>query len=269
MTSVQKFIKIAAVCLAIFLCISILGGIIAAVAGLSVLLGGGDPLTGDVKEYNVSQDIHKLEIDIRAGQLRIVSGDHFGVESNHKYLKVSDSQNKLYVRETKQIIHATDYEDVVITLTVPEGHVFQDTKISTGAGLVTIEQLSSDTLQLEFGAGEVMIHHLEASKQTQMECGAGRVTISACKLHDLDLDMGVGKMELSGLLSGKCDIDHGVGEAKFRLMGSLEDYKILVDKGMGDVQIAGGSVSSGTYGSGENAIDIDGGVGAIRIEFDN
>ncbi len=267
MTSVQKFIKIAAICLAVFICISIFGGMIAALAGVTALLGGSDQLAGDVKEYTVSQDIHKLEIDISAGQLRIVAGKQFSIKSNHKYLKVSDTQNKLYIRETKTIIHAADYKDVVITLTIPADYLFANAQISTGAGLVHIEWLSAEDLQLELGAGEVKIDYLDASKRAQIEGGAGKVTISDSRLHNLDLDMGVGKMELRSLLSGDCDIDHGVGEARLQLKGSLEDYKILVDKGLGDIQIDGKSVSGGSYGQGTNTIDIEGGIGAIRIDF--
>lgn len=51
-------------------------------------------------------------------------------------------------------------------------------------------------------------------------------------------------------------------------MGSCEDYKIKIDKGIGEARLAGESMrDDSVYGWGENRIEIDGGIGAIYIEF--
>ena len=52
------------------------------------------------------------------------------------------------------------------------------------------------------------------------------------------------------------------------LLGSKDDYKIELDKGIGEATLEGESLKDDSvYGSGENKIDIDGGVGAINIDF--
>ena len=53
-----------------------------------------------------------------------------------------------------------------------------------------------------------------------------------------------------------------------RLLGSPEDYRIRLDKGIGSATMDGKALSGGsTLGSGQHSIDIDGGIGSIRIQF--
>ena len=47
-----------------------------------------------------------------------------------------------------------------------------------------------------------------------------------------------------------------------------DDYCIILDKGLGNATINGKNMSDDTtYGTGENKLDIDGGVGSIQIDF--
>lgn len=64
------------------------------------------------------------------------------------------------------------------------------------------------------------------------------------------------------------DIDAGVGSLKLNINGKKEDYKIKVSKGIGAIRINGDEVSNdSTTGNGENYIEIDGGIGDIRINI--
>ena len=52
------------------------------------------------------------------------------------------------------------------------------------------------------------------------------------------------------------------------LLGSKDDYKIELDKGVGEARLDGESMrDDSVHGSGENFIQIDGGIGEINIEF--
>ena len=80
--------------------------------------------------------------------------------------------------------------------------------------------------------------------------------------------MGVGKLSLTSKLTGNNKIDSGVGEMNLSLIGTLEDYKISLDKGIGNATINGDNMKdNNTYGTGNSKLDIDGGIGSIDIDF--
>ena len=79
--------------------------------------------------------------------------------------------------------------------------------------------------------------------------------------------MGIGKFELASNLTGRNDIDAGVGKLDLNLLDSIENYSIKADKGIGSITINRKEVSdSMQYGNGDTIIDIDGGVGSIEIK---
>ena len=84
------------------------------------------------------------------------------------------------------------------------------------------------------------------------------------------MNIGVGKVSLVSKLTGNNKIDSGVGKMNLYLIGTLDDYKISIDKGIGTAKIDGENVKDdSTYGTGINSLDIDGGIGSIDIEFKN
>ena len=88
--------------------------------------------------------------------------------------------------------------------------------------------------------------------------------------NNIDFDLGVGKIDITGSLLGSTKIDSGVGSTNVNIIGSKDDYKIDVDKGLGSINVDGESLKDNTsYGNGVNTIDIDGGVGSITINFNN
>ena len=65
MTNFQKTVKYIAMAFAIFLTVSIIGGILS-MFGLFGGFFGGDAVTEDIKTYAVSSDIQSLEVKINA-----------------------------------------------------------------------------------------------------------------------------------------------------------------------------------------------------------
>lgn len=206
MTTFQRIIKYCAVAFAVFLIVSIVGGIC---GGLGMVFGlSGRSAVGEMQSYAVSSDIESMDLEISAAELKIISGDSFSVESNHKYLTVEEDDGTLKISEKKADFGAAS-EGVTVVLTVPDGFVFEDASIETGAD----------------------------------------------------------KLELTGQLTGSCEVDFGVGDADLTLLGSREDYQIKLDKGVGGATLNGKTMSDDSvYGGGENRIDIDGGVGSIHIQ---
>lgn len=63
-------------------------------------------------------------------------------------------------------------------------------------------------------------------------------------------------------------MDYGIGSTELTLVGNREDYQIELDKGIGSATLEGEKMKDeGVYGSGQNQLQIDGGIGKIRIEF--
>ena len=160
------------------------------------------------------------------------------------------------------------YKDAVLTIYVPAGTVFDKVSLNTGAGRVTAEQLSAETLDLELGAGDASFGALYAAKAADIEGGAGRIAISGGALHDLELGMGVGQLNLISALSGKCQLELGIGESNITLIGSREEYELDIEKGIGEIRVDGKAVSDyGSSGKGAAGVKIQGGIGAINVEF--
>ena len=267
MTALQKVIKYLAVAFAIFLTVSIIGGILSAVG----LLGGlfsSDTAIEDTKTYSVGAGIRILDVEINAADLSIKEGESFSVESNLKNLKVEEKGGLLTIRETRKF--AGTYTGAVLTIYVPAGTVFDHVNLTTGAGRVTADRLTSDTLDFELGAGDVAITSLVAISSANIEGGAGRITISDGALEDLDLEMGVGQLNLTAALTGDCQLDLGVGESNITLIGDKDDYKLDLEKGIGSISVDGKNVSDyGNSGNGKNTVEINGGIGSIHIRFAN
>lgn len=71
--------------------------------------------------------------------------------------------------------------------------------------------------------------------------------------------MGVGKLSLISKLTGNNKIDSGIGEMNLSLIGTLEDYKISLDKGIGKAKINRKTMKDDNiYEIGSNKLDIDG-----------
>ncbi len=266
MSEAQKLIKYGAIALAAVLIVSIFGGILAAAAGIFRIFDGEAELIGDTKTYSVSQDVRVLEMEIQGAAVRIELGTEFKVESNLTNLNVTEKNGKLILEEARKHIHSTDYDRAFVTLTVPEDFVLEQAEISTGAGTVTISGLQAKQLEMELGAGDARIDGLTVSHSAQIEGGVGALAIENARITGLNLEMGVGKVVIDGILTGNAALEFGVGEAQLLLSGSLEDYCITFDKGLGDGSLNGEAMKDdGVYGTGTNRIRVEGGIGSCDI----
>ena len=267
MTTTQKLIKNLGLALAVFLSVCIIGGIITALGGIAYIFSDREEPAGEMKVYSIESEISSLSVDLSGAELKIKTADKFSVESNHKYISVNSDNGKLTVSETKKPFSFSS-KGVPVVLCVPAGFVFKEAAIETGAGKVSVDALSCNDLKLSLGAGKADVKNLIANSDAHIDGGAGELNIDGGLLSNLELDMGVGELNLKSRIEGESEIDYGVGETNLTLLGSREDYKIKLDKGIGEAKIEGLSMADGfVYGTGENLIDIDGGVGEINIEF--
>lgn len=274
MTELQKVIKYLAMAFAVFLTVAIIGGILSAAGILGSLFSGGDAdqsdVVGDTKTYSLTSGISQLDIQINAADFYIREGSSFSVESNLKNLSVEEKSGRLTIKDlTKIKFNGTSvYEDALLTVYVPTGTVFENVRIETGAGRLTVHALSAETVDFELGAGDVSIDSLVATRSAAIQGGAGRITVGSGALRDLALEMGVGQLNLTSALTGDCRLELGVGQSNITLIGTGDDYDLEIQKGIGNISVDGKNFTDyNSAGNGENKVELNGGIGAIHVTF--
>lgn len=264
MTGFQKVIHYLTLAFAIFLIVSIVGGILSAVGLLAGFTRSAD-LLETPKQYPVSGTIRELELEIGAAALTVETADRFGVESDLPDLRVEVKNGCLQIVQKDQLIHTNKVGHVTVYL--PEDILLDEVDFTTGAGDVRIEALSTRELDMELGAGRLEIGSLQVTGEGKLTGGTGEVSILDGELHDMKISMGVGRLDLTARLTGSCKIDCGVGAVELTLLGSMADYRIEAEKGLGRVTVNGDSVSDReTFGSGSDRVKINGGVGDIAVK---
>jgi len=220
----------------------------------------------ELKEYSVTSEIHSLDISISAADFTIEYRDTFGVKSNLKYLSVTEKNGVLTIVDTAKG-NAT-YTDAKLTLYIPKDTVFDDVSIETGAAKMTAETLSTASLKLRLGAGDVSIEELNVTSRADIEGGAGEITVAGGTLNNLKLEMGVGELNMTAALLGNNELDFGIGESNLTVLGSKDDYRIDIEKGLGSVTVDGEKMTDfDTSGNGQHSLEIETGIGAVNLKF--
>ncbi|HHT24701.1 MAG TPA: DUF4097 domain-containing protein [Clostridiaceae bacterium] len=260
-------IKYAAIALAVILIISIASGIMHI---LSFFISTFTPnVTGEYKTYEIENDIDILDIDIHSIDIEVktTTNSEFRVESNYNYLIVKEKENKLLIEDKKAFYLNLDGK-AMITLYIPENKMLDKVEIRTGAGSTDLKNIKTKLIDMQLGAGEAILQNVSASDEAFIETGAGKLSIRDSKLHNLDLDMGVGQFEFSGILLGKNSLKMGVGSSQIDLTGSLDDYTLNIEKGLGDIYVGEDNLKKNTQlGQGDSKLFFEGGVGSVRIDF--
>ena len=209
----------------------------------------------------INEEILELDIDVRAVDLVINDGENLTIKTNNKYITYEQYGEKLKIEEKRHSVFNNKNNKLIITL--PSNIELDIFEITSGAGKIDIDRISTKKADIELGAGKVNFDLLDISNSAKINGGAGEITISSGSINNLDLDMGVGKVTLNSKLLGNADIDAGVGELNINLLDSISIYSIKTDKGLGSISLNGEYITNA--GNGENRIDIDGGVGSINI----
>lgn len=269
MIKFQRIIKYFALGLAVLLIVNIISltmyGIIS--LGQVFTTNNDEDITENLKNVEIKTDIKNLSIDTISLNITIKKGTTFKVETNNKYIKINENNQKLSITEEKHNwLNKNNTGKLIIY--VPDNYIFDNVSLENGAGKINIEILSTQKLNLDLGAGKVTIDNLTVLTESEIDGGAGEITIKEGSLNNLDLDMGVGKVTINSFISGSSEIDAGIGELNLNLSGTEDDYKIILDKGIGNATINEQLMQdSKYYGNGSNLINISGGIGAININF--
>ena len=220
-----------------------------------------------MKTYDFSEPIDELVIQVGAIDLRIEEGDSLRVECDHKYVTVTEEEGRLSIIEDEP--WATTYVGTAtLTVYLPVETLFNLVQLKIGVCNAEIGKLTTDELEMVFGAGNVTVAELNVMGSADIDSGTANVTVSEGSIECLDLDMGVGKLHLVCKLTGENDISLGVGSSDICLVGGKSAYTVEVTTGAGAVWVDGERVENGSvHGSGENRVELSGSVGSVDLVF--
>ena len=273
MTTAQKVIKYIALGFAAFLIVTIISAILS--GGYALLREFGlihvdkNIVTEELKVISSEvKEISTLKIDLSCTNLDVKIGDNFKVETNNSKITFTNDNGSVKIKEENRNWLNNNKESNLIIYIPRDMIAIDETKIETGAGKINIEKLNTQSLYLELGAGDVYIKNLTVTKEAKIDGGLGRTELKSCEINNLKANLGMGDFVFNGKLTGKNEIDSGVGAIDIDLMDNKGNYKINVSKGLGNVTLDGQKLEMDrVYGTGENYLDVDGGIGEIKIEF--
>ncbi len=271
MTSIQRLIKLVADAIAIGLVVAVIGG----AATVMFAISGITSIKNEIKEaqankeytlYNVEDGISNISLNLSTASLSIKQGDKFSVYHGEGF-KIKNKKGILYVEDTiKEMLNITSSHTVIIT--VPKNKSFGKINITSGTGSIYIEKLTCDTLDLDLGVGTTDIDYIKVNSKAKIDGGVGEMTINKGTINNLDYSVGVGKSVISAKLTGKSDIEAGIGDVKLTLKGGENIYTLKGDTGIGAIRVGNNKLSDdAVMGNGKNTVEIDGGIGNVRIDF--
>ena len=215
--------------------------------------------------YDGNDNISKLSVTLSYTNLIIKDAENFKIETNNKNVKLENKNGVIKINEEK-INVSFETKDSNLIIYLPSDKEFSEIEFTTGAGKIEAENLITKKLNLKQGAGKIDFKRLTVLDETKVLGGAGSLDIEYGNIYNLNLTMGAGKTNISALFKGSNKITTGVGEFNINLFNSLNDYKVKINKGLGNIKVNGEEINSNyENGKGLVSLTIEGGVGNINL----
>ena len=257
----NKVVKYFAFILAAIVIISMLGGIYSLII-TAVDIFSHEKRVQDSFEYDSLMS--SLDIDLKTADLEIKLGDNLLVSTTNKYVTTYQNNNSIVIKEKKHSFLSKENAKVVVT--IPEQLIFDIVEIDGGSGSIEIDKLETKRLNLDLESGSTRINNLNVTDKTKIDGGTGKLVLKDGKLNNLNLDTGLGETVLNTAIFGNSDVETDIGKLELNLLGSLNDYELTIDKGIGTIKLNGESLKDkSVVGTGYNYLLIEGGIGSILI----
>lgn len=254
---------------------------------VGIILGGSWSSVfyrGETKNMEeIYQGVEKINIKSDFGLIRINEGETFSIVGEN----VSQNGFQSTVENGEWVIKDEDKnlfslwgihwnfgvpDESILTITVPKGFVADEIKIKIGAGELYLNDIVTNNLDLNIGAGQGIVSNIKVEKEADVKVGAGQIIMENAHLKESNLDCGAGKLEISGSITGDSQVKCGIGEIAMLLNGRKEDYEYKVKCGIGEVRIDGTSYSNektkGEFSElDKSKFDLNCGIGKISLNF--
>ncbi len=157
---------------------------------------------------------------------------HVNVENAGGYQGYVKSGN-LCIRGISKTTVGIEAQSCVIQLFVPSNFLFEEMELFLGAGQISANaDLSADNMQIELGAGEIILDSLTA--------------------NELEAEVGMGSLEITGDIIETADVECAMGNILLSLVGEETDFNYRLDVAAGDV-----SIGDRSFGGMAEERDID------------
>ena len=256
----NRIIKTFAFILAAIVIISMLGGIYA------LCITVFDLFQSNQIENQIQYDslMSSLDIDLKTANLEIKLGDKLLVSTTNKYVTTYQNNNNIVIQEKKHSLLSKDNNKVIIT--VPDNFLLDIVEIDISSGSIKIDKLETKRLNLDLGSGTTKINNLLVTDKTKIDCGSGKFLLNNGNLSNLNLDTGLGDTILNAKIIGNSNIETDIGKLELNLIGSINDYELTIDKGVGSIKLNNKSLKDKSVaGTGNNYLLIEGGIGLTSI----
>ena len=268
MNNMQRVIKYIAIAFGVFLTISIISAILSGVLFAGSIISGVNYFNysdiGAMREMKVEGRINNIDIDLAIANLKIKRSEEFKIEYSSDKINIDIKNNTINIWEDNYRMFKR--ENRKITIYIPNEMYFENIKIKAGVGETNIEELIGNDVDFEFGVGATTIRNLISNNSTHISGGVGKIDISGGVIKNLRLESGVGESVINCDLEGLSNINNGIGRLELNLIKSENSYTIIPRVGIGQMTLNGNKCSSDrSYGTGENTINIEGGIGEIKI----
>ena len=265
MMNSNKAIKYLGLGLAIFLIVAILVGISYSLFSVTKIF---IPKTEkEVADKNITKkfsNINSMDISLGATKLNIIEGNNFLIETNNKYIKIEEKNNKLILKENN---HLKNIQKLELKITIPKDKILDNISLKSGAGSIKIDKIKANYFNFELGAGKTVIDDINVLKKANISLGAGSFTIKNGSFNDLDYKGSIGKSSITAYLNGDTSVSGGIGKFELQVLNPKKLYIIEVEKGIGTIKIDNENYGNGVMGTGEHRIKVASGIGKIDISF--
>lgn len=224
--------------------------------GLSLFRVGSRqlPALADIQEPEkekrfLAEAIEELKISVASGKVEIYS------TTGEEIICYSNREDTIYHQKGNRFILEDKELDTPIRLKIYlPARVYKEAEMELGACRVTIDQLMTEELSLELGAGRLEAAQLNAGKSMRIQVGAGTVEAARCRAENLDLECGIGSLKVC-------------------LEGKEDDYDYRLECGIGTI-LLGKEAFSGIGGEKQinngtgRQVNAECGMGRMAISFE-
>ena len=273
MTAFQKVIKYLAIALAIYLIIMIVGIVFSIFAVIIGLEKWGNISNQEIIEHN-SVDISNVKnMDIKLGicKLEIKQGEQLKIETSDvtDKFKCNVKNDTLKIEDDKMNANIFKNKIPKVTIYIPEHYEFNEIDLELGINNSNIYELNGKDINIEVGVGKARIYNLNGEK-IEINGGAGETIIDNFSIERLELESGIGSMIINGEILDDSEITSGIGRLEVNLVGEKDDYELILQRGIGNLEFNGEKVKENDkIGSGSIKIRVEAGIGETEINFVN